>query len=127
VAVTRRAVLGAAVVLALALTAGRFAGGAARAESGDIRSFALDIRDGRVAPDKRTIRVREGDRVELRWTADTPVELHLHGYDVTLTVSPGAAGTMTLRAHAAGRFPIAIHGVGSHHRGAVAYLEVHPR
>ena len=91
----------------------------------ETRSFTLDIRGGRITRDKRTARVKEGDRVELRWTADKAVELHLHGYDIRLNVAPGAPRTMSFDAYAAGRFPVGIHGGGSH--GNIFYLEVHPR
>jgi FtsP/CotA-like multicopper oxidase with cupredoxin domain len=101
------------------------AGLGAPGQAQEIRSFALDIRDGHVAPDKRTVRVKEGDRVELLWTTDEAVELHLHGYEIRLDVTPGRPGTMSFEAHAAGRFPVGVHGSGGH--GNIFYLEVHPR
>jgi FtsP/CotA-like multicopper oxidase with cupredoxin domain len=91
------------------------------------RRVALDIRNHRVAADQRIIRVSEGDRVELRWTADEAVKLHLHGYDIGLGLEPGAPGSMTFEAHTAGRFPVGIHGSGGHGHGNIIYLEVHPR
>lgn len=97
------------------------------AQSGENRSFALDIHNARVATDKQTIRVTEGDLVELRWTTDEAVELHLHGYDIRLDLYPGAPGTMTLEAHTAGRFPVGIHGTGGKGHGNTVYLEVLPR
>ena len=32
--------------------------------------------------------VTEGDRVRLRWTADAPTIVHLHGYDIEQEVAP---------------------------------------
>lgn len=101
------------------------AGLGAPGQAQENRSFTLDIRGGRIAPDKRTVRVQEGDRVELRWTTDKAVELHLHGYDIRLNVAPGTPRTMSFDAHAAGRFPVGVHGSGGH--GNIFYLEVHPR
>ncbi|MDP7652928.1 MAG: hypothetical protein QGF38_14640 [Rhodospirillales bacterium] len=97
------------------------------AQTGRNQSFALDIHDGHVSADKKTIRVTEGDRGELKWTADETVALHLHGYDLRLDLKGGASGSMTFKAHTAGRFPIGIHGATGHGHGALLYLEVHPR
>ena len=97
------------------------------AQTGRNQSFALDIHDGHVSADKKTIRVTEGDRVELKWTADEAVALHLHGYDLRLDLKGGTPGTMTFKAHTAGRFPVGIHGATGHGHGALLYLEVHPR
>ncbi len=61
------------------------------------------------------------------WTTDEAAEFHLHGDDIRLNLNPGAPGTMTFEAHAAGRFPVGIHGSGGHGHCALVYLEVHPR
>ena len=77
------------------------------------------------------IRVQDDDQVELRWTTDERVELHLHGYNIELVVRPGETATMSFEAFATGRYPITSHGFGdgerSHSHGALIYLEVHPR
>ena len=99
----------------------------AAAQTGKSRSFALDIHKGQVAAEKKTVRVSEGDRVELNWTTDKAVVLHLHGYDLRLDLKRGASGTMTFKAHTAGRFPLGIHGSSGHGHGALLYLEVLPR
>jgi FtsP/CotA-like multicopper oxidase with cupredoxin domain len=81
-----------------------------------------------VAPASPVIRAGQGDRVELRVLADTPVELHLHGYDLVTRAAPGAPGALRLEARASGRFPIALHqaaGRGHRHR-PLLWLEVHP-
>ena len=44
--------------------------------------FDLKVEGGRVAPNMRLIRVKQGDAVRLRWTSDRPIILHLHGYDI---------------------------------------------
>ncbi len=98
-------------------------------------SKVIDVRiEGRrVAAPQGPIRVKRGDIVELRWQTDEAVRLHLHGYDVELTVKPGRAAKMVIRARVAGRFPITSHGWGvrGHGQGnghdALTYLEVLPR
>ena len=81
---------------------------------------------------KRTIRVTQGDRVQLNWQTDEKVELHLHGIDQKTVVLPGAGGTMRFIAEATGRFPVTSHGFGNkagHHHGpgALMYVEVYPK
>ncbi len=125
--VSRRAVLRHAGALALAAAGCLFGPRLAWAQTGGNRSFALDIRDGKVPAALRTIRVTEGDLVELRWTADEAIELHLHGYDIERHVTPGAPGMMTFEAHTAGRFPVAIHYAGGHGNCVFVYLVVYPR
>ena len=80
-----------------------------------------------VAP-QEAIRITQGDVVELRWTSDEAVELHLHGYDVELHVGPNETAIMAIEAFAAGRFPITSHGWGDggHGHDALTYLEVYP-
>ena len=102
------------------------------AQQAQRRTFSLTISQGQVAANNRTIKVLEGDLVELQWIADEKLTLHLHGYDVTLDLMAGELGTMGFTAHAAGRYPVAIprstgHKKGGHHKSAVLHVEVHPR
>lgn len=96
-----------------------------------IRTVDIEVRNGKVVG-KNSVRVTRGDTVELRWMSDKPLELHLHGYDVTIHVVPGTPAVMKLRAHATGRFPVEIHGdkksSGGHSHGhkPLYYLEVYP-
>ena len=71
--------------------------------------------------------------MNLRWTSDQPVVLHLHGYDIEKRVSPGAVPELAFIAYAAGRFPIHIHEQGAgasghaHEDLSLAIVEVYPR
>jgi hypothetical protein len=99
------------------------------------RTFDLRIEQRRLAGGASTLRVVQGERIELRWTSDEVTTLHLHGYDVETTVAPGAPATMVFEAYATGRFPIVTHGFGKSGASPAAtprektllYLEVHPR
>lgn len=73
-----------------------------------------------------TLVVDRGDSVELRWTSDRAMALHLHGYDLEAEVGPGMEATISFDARAAGRFPVETHDASGQHR-AIIYLEVHPR
>jgi hypothetical protein len=105
------------------------AGTTARAETAAPKVFEVRIKNRKVVAPEGAIRVKRGDVVELRWTTDERVEIHLHGYDKELTVAPGKPAKLVIRARIAGRFPITSHGWGSqgHGHDALTYLEVHPR
>ena len=94
-----------------------------------IRTFELRIAHGRVPQAQRVLRATEGERVELRWTADEPLVLHLHGYDLETRVEPGKPAVTAFAAGLTGRFPVEIHtGGGSKHRhSALLHVEIHPR
>lgn len=111
----------------------------AAAESGDgPRRFDLAVSGGRVAGEAlgggETLRVRQGEQIVLRWLTDKAVELHLHGYDIELSVAPGTPAEMAFRADLTGRFPVTRHGGDGHDESLLGhghatllYLEVHPR
>lgn len=91
----------------------------------------IDVRieNRQVVAPKEAIRVTEGEMIELRWTSDEPVELHLHGYDIEIEVEPGKPASMVVDAYATGRFPIESHGWGNEGHGeeALTFLEVYPK
>ena len=94
--------------------------------------FELRIEGGEVADEMRKLRVTEGDRVRLRWTADAPTVLHLHGYDLEQQVAPGQVSEFRFEAYATGRFPLEVHAQGdaaghSHDEAPLLVLEVYPR
>jgi len=95
-------------------------------ESGEAKRFEIALTNGRLADGPRTVRTVRGDRVELLWSSDRLVTIHLHGYDIETTVEPGSQGRMTFTAHATGRFPVELHGGTGRHR-TLMHVEVHPR
>jgi FtsP/CotA-like multicopper oxidase with cupredoxin domain len=94
--------------------------------AGEGRRFEVEFRNGHVASGLRTLRAMRGDRVEISWTSDRPVTLHLHGYDIEVTVGPGSPQSMIFTAYATGRFPIEAHESTGAHRTLI-HVEVHPR
>ena len=118
-----------AIVVLLGVIAGRV--GIAAAQAPEV-TFDLKIEKGKVAQNMRLIRVHQGDAVKLRWTADRPIVLHLHGYDIEKKVEPGAVAEMAFEARATGRFPIEEHkpnarGGHSHGEAPLVRIEVRPR
>ena len=102
------------------------------------RSFELRIEQRRVPQAQRTLRATEGERVELRWTADEPLVLHLHGYDIETRVAPGKPAVTSFTARLTGRFPVAVHvdaapsrsgssAKSPSHHVTLLHVEVHPR
>jgi hypothetical protein len=82
-------------------------------ESGDLEEetqeevVAVAINEGRMSPPRVT--VYEGDQVKLQITSDRPIELHLHGYDLTEEVEPGETADLSFEATDTGRFGIEDH------------------
>ena len=94
------------------------------AESEKRHTISLEIRKRKVTAAKKTIRITEGEEVQINWTTDETVGLHLHGYDIHANAKPGQTVSMTFLAHTAGRFPISAHTFG---HGTMRYLEIYPR
>jgi len=98
-------------------------------ERNDSRRFELLINERKLQVESTTIRVTQGQTVELVWNSDEAGELHLHGYDINFRVSPETPAMVTFKAHASGRFPVTSHSFdGDHGHGheALMYLEVYP-
>ena len=94
--------------------------------------FKLDIKQRSLSDDRTYVRVKQGDKVRLHWTSDEPVLLHIHGYDIIVSLSPEVPSEITFEAHATGRFPVTSHGFDTpdptHHAREITllYLEVYP-
>jgi hypothetical protein len=96
-------------------------------------TFDLKVAHGRVPDTMRLIRIKQGDVVRLRWSADQPMTLHLHGYDIERHVEPDATTDLTFTAYATGRFPVHVHARGArpdghtHEEEPLVNIEVYPR
>jgi FtsP/CotA-like multicopper oxidase with cupredoxin domain len=112
------------LIVAIGLVAVTFGASPAAAQSEKPQRFDVQIANGRVADDLKTIRVKRNDTVEINFTADRRTVLHLHGYDIERTVDVGKPQTMSFTARATGRFPVETHG-GRHN--VILHVEVHPR
>lgn len=102
----------------------------ADADEGAVKRIELVISERKVQLEEKTIRVTQGESLELVWESDETAELHLHGYDISFEVSPEAPAIVTFEAHATGRFPVTSHGFGGEHghgHEALLYIEVYPQ
>jgi heme/copper-type cytochrome/quinol oxidase subunit 2 len=85
------------------------------------REFDFRISGNTMEPSDIT--VTEGDRIVLRITADSPHEVHLHGYDIEREVAPGEPAELSFEADLTGRFTIEDHETGEE----LGTLVVRPR
>ena len=100
-----------------------------------VRVFEIAIRGGAVARDMRVLKATQHERVRIVWTVDTPLAVHLEGYDVSVRARPDLPRAMEFKAHAAGRFPVHAHAADAvpqgqghaHGRGVLLRVEVHPK
>ena len=90
------------------------------------KQFTISLVNGAAVGAPDTIRVKQGDDVELRWSSDKPMDVHLHGYDIEIKVAPGATAVMSFEAKIPGRFPVEPHGEDHGRHRPVIYLEVLP-
>ncbi len=94
-------------------------------------TYALRIENGHVPENMRLIRVKRNDVVKLEWSADRPMTIHLHGYDIEKQVVPGTTSEMTFTARATGRFTVEPHlgtepSGGHAHGDVLVTIEVYP-
>ena len=102
----------------------------ATAQTSATHKLSVTIENGRA--DRGTVRVMQGEQVEITLSSDQAAELHLHGYDLTAQLEPGIPATFSFAAKIAGRFPVEAHrmgqaGNGRRLPGALFYVEVYPR
>jgi len=95
------------------------------------RLFDINIKEGRIPQSERVMKVKKGDRITWRVQSDAEGELHIHAYQIDLTVRPGIRKVHVFQAFATGRFRVEWHpeserGKGIHHHESLALLEVFP-
>ena len=64
------------------------------------RIFDLDIADGSIDGEHRTLRVDHNDEVVLRITSDQEATFHLHGYNLEAPLMPGETAALAFTANA---------------------------
>ena len=66
------------------------------AQSSEFRQFVVTIKQRKVIPPTNVISVTKGDAVEIVLTGDEAAELHLHGYDLLLSLTPNVPGKISI-------------------------------
>lgn len=72
-------------------------------------TLAWEVRAGQVQVQPELPQVRQGDTVRIEVLSDAHDEVHLHGYDYTLNLQPGARGVLQFEAVHSGRFELELH------------------
>ena len=86
-------------------------------------SFVIQIQNGKPVEGVKTFGVKQGDTVTFNISSDAEGEVHLHGYDLMVDMTPGKTVTLSLTANATGRFPMEIEDT----EVEIGFLEVQPR
>lgn len=97
--------------------------------SADVVKIDVQIEHRKVVGDP-VIRLTEEQEVRIVWTTDEVAELHIHGYDIRIDISPDAPAETSFTAHATGRFAVTSHGFGGDHghgHETLLYIEVYPK
>src|SRR3546814_678734 len=81
------------------------------------------VRDGHRLEGPERIAMQTGDTVEITIDSDHDDELHVHGYDLHLTIHANQPASLRFTADHAGRFDCALH----HSDLALGALDVSPR
>ena len=81
------------------------------------------LEKGELKSESEKISVSQGDNVKLEFVSDMEMEVHLHGYDLKLTVSPNKESVMQFTAEATGRFVITSHADQSSHESHKSHSE----
>ncbi len=97
-------------------------------ESLDPAKIDVQIEHRKVVGDQ-VIRLIEGQEVRIVWATDEAAELHIHGYDIRIDISPDTPVETSFTAYATGRFAVTSHGFGGDHghgHETLLYIEVYP-
>jgi hypothetical protein len=79
--------------------------------SGEQADVTVDITvaNGKVNPSGATIKVKAGQTVLVKAVSDTDEELHIHGYDKELELTPGKPASVKFTANMKGTFEVETH------------------
>lgn len=93
--------------------------------------FRIDIKNGALPPSEKVMRSKKGDQITWRIKSDADGELHIHAYQIDLTIKAGVEKVHTFKSFATGRFRVEWHpeserGKGIHHQESLALFEVFP-
>jgi hypothetical protein len=82
--------------------------------SGEQADVTIDVTvaNGKVNPSGATIKAKAGQTVLVKVVSDAAEELHIHGYDKELELSPGKPASVKFTANMKGTFEIETHKSG---------------
>ena len=80
-------------------------------EQADV-TINVTVANGKVNPSGATVKAKAGQSVLVTAISDTDEELHIHGYDKELELTPGKSASVTFTANMKGTFEIETHKSG---------------
>lgn len=86
------------------------------------RIIEIVIRQEKVPEQVQTIALKQNEEIVLKFTADKATQVHLHGYDRLVDISPGETQQIDLKATLTGRFEYELEESGK----VLGVLEVTP-
>jgi hypothetical protein len=72
----------------------------------------ITVANGKVTPSGATFKATAGQTVRVTAVSDTDEEVHVHGYDKQLPLSPGKPASVKFTANVKGTFEIETHKTG---------------
>lgn len=97
-------------LLLMILVAGALWWALGRGGGPQARTFNLAVLDQKLyGAGEGIFRVKQGDMITLQITADEPMEVFLHGYDLETLVKPNLPGTIQFSANLPGAHALMIH------------------
>lgn len=91
--------------------------------SAQAQAATFVVKDRKRVSGSDLIKVKRGDVVSLTVTSDAVDELHVHGYNLLIQLTPGTPGTLTFTAGRTGRFGFELHKTGIE----LGVIEVYPK
>jgi plastocyanin len=76
------------------------------AAAGAVKTLVISISGGTVSPAPSRVEVARGQTVRITVTSDVADEVHVHGYDRSVPLQPGVAGTVEFVADADGLYEV---------------------
>jgi hypothetical protein len=74
-----------------------------------VRKVTVAIKDGKVSPPVGRIEVEKGKTVRLTVTTDKADEIHVHGFDKAVPITPGKPTALEFVADRTGQFEVETH------------------
>ena len=104
-----RSIYAAVALLLLSLTAASACGDDGPVATDTIKTVSASIVDGTVSPAPTRIDVARGQTVRITVTSDVVDMVHVHGYDRSVSLQPGVAGTLEFVADLDGLYDVETH------------------
>jgi hypothetical protein len=104
-----RSTFAVAALLTLLLAGASACGNDSSGTPGGVREVTVSIVDGSVSPAPTRIEVARGQTVRVTVTSDVTDMVHVHGYDRSVALQPGVAGTVEFVADLDGLYDVETH------------------